>query len=525
MDQPVTNTPELSVSELAGALKRTIEDAFGQVRLRGEISGYRGPHSSGHVYFSLKDHNAKIDAVIWKGVFSRIKFKPEDGLEVVAVGRITTFPGKSSYQIIIEQMEPAGIGALMALLEERRRKLQAEGIFDSARKRPLPYLPQVVGIVTSPTGAVIRDMIHRLSDRFPLTVLVWPVRVQGEGSAVEVAAGIRGFNAIREDDELPRPDVIVVARGGGSLEDLWSFNEEIVIRAAAESQIPLVSAIGHETDWTLLDLVADVRAPTPTAAAEMVVPVRADLLAGVMDRAARLVGSLSRLQDRRRRDLATLVRAMGTSERLLEMPAQRLDRAGLRLETALRSQRDRRAVTLAHLARRLAAQTPEARLARFRERMAGFGERLRGFGQRQGPEKAERLKQWAQRLTQAMLTTRQRELRELVRRRDGAANLGQRLARAVAVNRDKQTVRYEAAGKMLASLGYSSVLARGYAVIRREDRLVSRREGLEAGQAVTIEFADGRIDAVTGSSATTPPSLPKPARKPGTAGGGQGSLF
>ncbi|HRE21398.1 MAG TPA: exodeoxyribonuclease VII large subunit, partial [Rhabdaerophilum sp.] len=222
MNDQVSNTPELSVSELAGALKRTIEDAFGQVRLRGEISGYRGPHSSGHVYFSLKDQNAKIDAVIWKGVFSRVKFRPEDGLEVIATGRITTFPGKSSYQIIIEHMEPAGVGALMALLEERRRKLQVEGLFDSARKRPLPYLPRVIGIVTSPTGAVIRDIIHRLTDRFPREVLVWPVRVQGEGSAEEVAAAIRGFNAISEnDDNLPRPDILIVARGGGSLEDLW----------------------------------------------------------------------------------------------------------------------------------------------------------------------------------------------------------------------------------------------------------------------------------------------------------------
>ncbi|KAF0226445.1 MAG: exodeoxyribonuclease VII large, partial [Beijerinckiaceae bacterium] len=349
MNEPVSNTPELSVSDLAGALKRTIEDAFGQVRLRGEISGYRGPHSSGHVYFSLKDQNAKIDAVIWKGVFSRIKFRPEDGLEVIATGRITTFPGKSSYQIIVEQMEPAGVGALMALLEERRRKLQAEGVFDSARKRKLPYLPVVIGIVTSPTGAVIRDMIHRISDRFPREVLVWPVRVQGEGSAVEVAAAIRGFNALPiapksgsrfsggGDGPISRPDVIVVARGGGSLEDLWSFNEEIVVRAAAESDIPLVSAIGHETDWTLLDLVADVRAPTPTAAAEMIVPVRADLVADTRAHAARLAGAMARLQERHRRDLANLSRALPSPERALEVPRQKLDRAVIRQEAAMRA--------------------------------------------------------------------------------------------------------------------------------------------------------------------------------------------
>ncbi len=521
MDQPVTNTPELSVSELAGALKRTIEDAFGQVRLRGEISGYRGPHSSGHVYFSLKDQNAKIDAVIWKGVFSRIKFRPEDGLEVVAIGRITTFPGKSSHQIIIEQMEPAGVGALMALLEERRRKLQGEGLFDAARKRPLPFLPQVIGIVTSPTGAVIRDMIHRLSDRFPCTVLVWPVRVQGEGSAAEVAAGIRGFNAIGEEDELPRPDVLVVARGGGSLEDLWSFNEEVVVRAAAESTIPLVSAIGHETDWTLLDLVADIRAPTPTAAAEMVVPVRADLLADLRDRAARLAGSMARGQDRRRRDLANLARAMGSAERLLENPAQRLDRAILRLDNALRSARDRRNVVLANLARRLGAQKPEARLARFRERIAGLGERLRGIGQRQPAERRQRLAQLGQRLRQAMLTTRQREERELARRKESLASLARRLPHALEVQRLARKSAFLAQAKLLESLGYKRVLARGYAVIRQEERILSRREGLEAGQAVSIEFADGRIDAVTGGGG---PVLPRPQKK-ASPGGGQGTLF
>ncbi|MCZ8376005.1 MAG: exodeoxyribonuclease VII large subunit [Beijerinckiaceae bacterium] len=521
MDQPVTNTPELSVSELAGALKRTIEDAFGQVRLRGEISGYRGPHSSGHVYFSLKDQNAKIDAVIWKGVFSRIKFRPEDGLEVVAIGRITTFPGKSSYQIIIEQMEPAGVGALMALLEERRRKLQGEGLFDATRKRALPYLPQVIGIVTSPTGAVIRDMIHRLSDRFPCTVLVWPVRVQGEGSAAEVAAGIRGFNAIGEEDDLPRPDVLVVARGGGSLEDLWSFNEEIVVRAAAESTIPLVSAIGHETDWTLLDLVADIRAPTPTAAAEMVVPVRVDLLADLRDRAARLAGSMARGQDRRRRDLANLARAMGSAERLLESPAQRLDRAILRLDNALRAARDRRSVLLANLARRLGAQKPEARLARFRERVAGLGERLRGIGQRQPAERLQRLEQLGKRLEQAMRTTHQRETREIARRKESLASLARRLPHAMEVRGKVRKAALEAQAKLLESLAYKNVLARGYAVIRQEDRILSRREGLETGQAISIEFADGRIDAVTGGSAA---SGPRPARKP-ASGGGQGSLF
>ena len=250
-DLPKTNALELSVSELSAALKRTVEDRFGFVRVRGEISNYRGPHSSGHAYFSLKDQSARIDAVIWKGVFAKLKVKPQEGLEVIATGKVTTYPGKSTYQIIVDALEPAGIGALMALVEERRRKLAAEGLFDEARKRPLPFLPLCIGVVTSPTGAVIRDILHRISERFPRHVVVWPVRVQGETAAAEIAAAIDGFNALPEHGPLPRPDVIIVARGGGSLEDLWSFNEEIVVRAAARSHVPLIAAVGSRNGLDL----------------------------------------------------------------------------------------------------------------------------------------------------------------------------------------------------------------------------------------------------------------------------------
>src|SRR5579884_1188657 len=275
MNEQRINIPEWTVSELSAALRRTVEDTFGHVRVRGEISGYRGPHSSGHAYFALKDEGARIDAVIWKTAFGRMRIRPEEGLEVIATGRLTTYPGRSSYQMVIESLEPAGLGALMALLEQRKRRLAAEGLFDEARKQRLPYLPSVIGVVTSPTGAVIRDILHRLAERFPRHVVVWPVRVQGDGAAEEIAAAIEGFNALPErvTGRLPRrPDLIIVARGGGSLEDLWSFNEEIVVRAAAASLIPLISAIGHETDVTLIDFAADRRAPTPTAAAEMAVP-------------------------------------------------------------------------------------------------------------------------------------------------------------------------------------------------------------------------------------------------------------
>src|SRR5205809_330767 len=256
MNESQANVAEFTVSELSAALKRTVEDNFGYVRVRGEISGYKGPHGSGHVYFALKDQTAKIDGVIWKGVFGRMRIKPEEGLEVIVSGRLTTYPNRSSYQIIVETLEPAGVGALMALLEERKRKLAAEGLFDEARKQLLPYLPEVIGVITSPTGAVIRDILHRLADRFPRRVVVWPVKVQGDGSAEEVAAAIVGFNALPHR-AIPRPDLLIVARGGGSIEDLWSFNEEIVVRAAADSMIPLISAVGHETDVTLIDFVAD----------------------------------------------------------------------------------------------------------------------------------------------------------------------------------------------------------------------------------------------------------------------------
>src|SRR5450631_99390 len=307
MDEPRINIPEWTVSELSAALKRTVEDAYGQVRVRGEISGYRGPHSSGHAYFALKDETARIDAVVWKGVFGRMRIKPEEGLEVVATGRLTTYPGRSTYQIVIETLEPAGLGALMALLEQRKQKFAAEGLFDEARKQLLPYLPAVIGVVTSPTGAVIRDILHRLSDRFPRHVLVWPVRVQGDGAAEEIAAAIRGFNDLDQGainhGAIPRPDLLIVARGGGTIEDLWAFNEEIVVRAAADSLIPLISAVGHETDVTLIDFVSDRRAPTPTAAAEIAVPVRSELIGRVDSLARRTLSSWARGHDHRRTEL------------------------------------------------------------------------------------------------------------------------------------------------------------------------------------------------------------------------------
>src|SRR5712672_645634 len=308
------NLPEYTVSELSQALKRSVEENFSHVRVRGEISGYKR-HSSGHCYFALKDAEAVLDAVCWRQTAIRLPIRPEDGMEVVCTGRLTTYPGRSKYQLVVDSIALAGIGALLRILEERRQSLAAEGLFAAERKKKLPFLPEVIGIVTSPTGAVIRDILHRLADRFPRRVLVWPVAVQGEGAAAQVAAAIEGFNRLPadgpRDNSLRRPDLIIVARGGGSLEDLMPFNEEIVVRAAAASAIPLISAVGHETDTTLIDFASDRRAPTPTAAAEMAVPVRVDLIAEVLDFGKRTISSLNRALREASTELAGLARGLG----------------------------------------------------------------------------------------------------------------------------------------------------------------------------------------------------------------------
>src|SRR5229473_3556102 len=363
-EAPRINLVEFTVSELAAALKRTVEDAYAYVRVRGEISGFRGQHASGHCYFALKDEGAKIEAVIWKSAFARMRIKPEEGLEVIATGRLTTYPGRSTYQIVIEALEPAGLGALMALLEQRKQKLAAEGLFDEARKQLIPFLPNRIGVVTSASGAVIRDILHRLGERFPRPVLVWPVRVQGEGSAAEIAAAIHGFNALPQSGPLSRPDLLIVARGGGSLEDLWSFNEEIVVRAAAASMIPLISAVGHETDVTLIDFSADRRAPTPTAAAEMAVPVRAELFVEVSTLARRVMVCWQRGQEGRRNEFRAAARALPAASDLLAIPRQRLDGAASSLPRALKAN------THAHF-RRFAATSARLTLRVLRGQVAG----------------------------------------------------------------------------------------------------------------------------------------------------------
>ena len=363
---PGDNSQPLTVSELSGALKRAIETSFDRVRVRGEISGFKR-HSSGHCYFTLKDDSACIDAVIWRGQAAQLAFKPEDGAEVIATGKLTTYPGRSKYQIVIDRLEIAGEGALMALLERRRQQLAAEGLFDAARKRKLPFLPKVIGVVTSPTGAVIRDILHRLEDRCPTHVILWPVPVQGEGAAARIAAAIRGFAAL-----APRPDLLIVARGGGSIEDLWAFNEEEVIRAAAESPIPLISAVGHETDTTLIDHAADLRAPTPTAAAELAVPVRAELAGQIEQLSRRAQNCLTRQADRARERLELTAGRWPEPQALFAPLAQRLDDIGERLPRALAARAGHARADLNAIAPRLRPELLRDRIERSSERLASL---------------------------------------------------------------------------------------------------------------------------------------------------------
>jgi exodeoxyribonuclease VII large subunit len=528
--QQISNMAEYTVTEISGSIKKTVESAFTHVRVRGEISGFRGQHSSGHAYFSIKDERARMDAVVWKGVFNRLKFKPEEGMEMIATGKITTFPGSSKYQIVIEQLEPAGAGALMALLEERKKKLAAEGLFDANRKQLLPYLPKTIGVVTSPTGAVIRDILHRISDRFPVHVIVWPVRVQGETSGDEVAAAIRGFNALDDTSAIQKPDLIIVARGGGSLEDLWGFNDEAVARAADASDIPLISAVGHETDWTLLDLVADERAPTPTGAAEMSVPVKADLEASLSNLSARLRSASSRNVDQKRQNFIALSRGLPSLDNLLALPRRRIDEATSNLSKAihLNTLNKRRGFDLA--VNRL---TPIALLASLRDRTARvqqIGQVLHSSFDRIRDRKItslERLDRTLQPVPQQILS----------RIRSNQTQIDQYSARydnAVSSLLKRLTQQLYAQDRMMQSLAYTNVLKRGFALVRDEDgKPITLAEKVGDGQALSIQFSDGYLNANAAGekseeTPTKPTSIIKPAKKPTklkAPSKDQGSLF
>ena len=514
--EALINAPEFTVSELSSALRRTVEDAYGHVRVRGEISGFRGPHSSGHCYFALKDDNAKIEAVIWKFAHARMRFKPQEGLEVIATGKLTTYPGSSKYQIVIEALEPAGIGALMALMEERKKKLAAEGLFDEARKQLLPWLPEVIGVVTSPTGAVIRDILHRLADRFPRRVLVWPVKVQGDGSAEQIAGAIRGFNALPQAGSIPRPDLLIVARGGGSLEDLWSFNEEIVVRAAADSLIPLISAVGHETDITLIDFAADKRAPTPTAAAEMAVPVRSELFVEVAALARRTFVCWQRGQEGRRNELRATARALPGLSELLAIPRQRMDAAAAALPRGLSANTHAHFRRFAAAGARLTLRVLRGQVAQANQRLTVSGERLSHSLKSLLRQRRDRHAGLATRLKTSKLSNALAQRQIIARDRERTLRLAERARRALATAMQRLDARVAHSGQLLGALSYRGVLARGFALVRdQQGHAVRAAASVGPGAPLSIEFADGRVAAT--ADADRPAAMPAPAGPPQTA--------
>lgn len=435
------NAPEFSVSELSSVLKRMIEGEFSNVRIRGEVGRVSRP-ASGHLYFDLKDDKSVIASVTWRGQASKLATQPEEGLEVVATGKITTFAGQSRYQMIVSEMSVAGIGALMAQLEKRKKKLEAEGLFDKNIKKEIPYLPEIIGVVTSPSGAVIRDILHRLSDRFPRKVLLWPVSVQGESCAPDVTAAINGFNKLTPGGAMPRPELIIVARGGGSIEDLWGFNEESVVRAAFESEIPLISAVGHETDTTLIDLASDLRAPTPTAAAEYAVPVRADLMGWLSSMEERRVRSLTSNLEIKRQRLKDLSRGLPTPADLVAMAAQRLDAVSDRLPRALSAVSNNKRTLLLQ---------------------ASAG--LRG------------------RLLQNKLIDRTKEMNRFVKSIEANIRL--------IIQRNQSSL--DGLERIRQTLGYEATLRRGYTVVRNKDgKLITRLKEADVNKELEIEFYDGK---------------------------------
>jgi len=479
------NAPPYSVSELAFALKRTLENAYGFVRLRGEISKVTR-HASGHIYLSLKDDKACIDGVIWKGGVRGLKAQPEQGLEVIVTGKITTYPARSSYQLVIESLEPAGVGALLAQLERLKARLAAEGLFDAARKRALPTHPTVIGVITSPTGAVIRDILHRIRDRWPVHVLVWPVVVQGDAAAAQVSAAVRGFNALAADGAVPRPDLLIVARGGGSIEDLWPFNDEALARTVAQSRLPVISAVGHETDTTLIDFVSDRRAPTPTAAAEMATPVLSDLKAVVLDHERRLTRAAAHALEARRTRLSAAARGLPRPLEILALASQRYDLAAGRLAAGL----ERNASAHERDLTRISARLNPALL------------------QRPGRLKTERLVDLSRRLEAAIVRAQ-----SAAERRAGLPALSARLASAMARRFERAEDRLIAVEKLRQSLDPNRPLQQGFARVHHADgRLARRGADLTPGEGIQLVFVDQAVAATVDGAPRRPIESPKRGR-------------
>jgi exodeoxyribonuclease VII large subunit len=508
--RPGQNLPEYTVSEVSGAVKKTLEDQFGRIRVRGEV-GRVFTARSGHLYYDVKDDRNVLACTTWKGQVPQLSVVPEEGLEVVVTGRMTSFGGQSKYNLNADEVTVAGEGALMAMLEKRKKALAAEGLFDPARKKELPYLPDIIGVITSPSGAVIRDILHRLRDRFPRKVLIWPVAVQGANCAPEVARAITGFNALTPGGALPRPDLLIVARGGGSIEDLWGFNEEIVARAAAASDLPLISAVGHETDTTLIDYVSDQRAPTPTAAAEIAVPVRLELLGWVGDAQARMSRAmLQRLQtrDQRLRDLA---RALPRQDGLLSGPMQRLDLMADRLPRALTRSVDLRRGQLIEAAASLRPSLLGRALAEQRRRLSQSADRLSPCLTRVVDTKREALARRADRLSVKPIA------RDLTAKRERFDTLTRRLSSAGQAQVKDWRTQIDALDRLRETLGYKETLKRGYAVVRGDGAVVTTQAAAQKATALEIEFADGRMTVGAAGSKPTPKARRKPPE--------QGSLF
>ena len=480
------NEPEFSVSEISNAIKRLIEEEFSYVRIRGEIGRVSLPRS-GHVYLDLKDEKSVIAGVIWKGVADKLMTKPEEGMEVIAKGRVTTFGGQSKYQIIIDDLRPAGVGALMAMLEKRKKQFQAEGIFNQEHKKPLPFLPEIIGVITSPSGAVIKDILHRLSDRFPRKVTLWPVAVQGDNCAREVSRAIDGFNSLTVQNPLIAPDLIIVARGGGSIEDLWGFNEELVVRSAFKSTIPLISAIGHETDTTLLDYVADVRAPTPSAAAEMAVPVRHELLALIDANEARLSRALSQVLLNRSQRLLDISRSLPRVFGLLEGPTQRLDSISTRLPISLTSSVKLKKSRLFELSTGI---KPTSLIMRLENSQSKF--------ELQAKQLKTLLGYYIDLRTQTLgaLFSRIESLslkREILHEQKNLKDLSLRIRKAYEMSLTNLETKLQAIDRLRETLGYRETLNRGYAVIRSGDNVITEKAKALYETNLSIEFWDGEL--------------------------------
>ncbi|MFC3615226.1 exodeoxyribonuclease VII large subunit [Lutimaribacter marinistellae] len=483
---PGQNMPEYTVSELSGEVKRTLEGSFGRIRVRGEV-GRVFKARSGHLYYDVKDDRNVLACTTWKGQIAGLSVIPEEGLEVVVTGRLTAFGAQSKYNMNVDEVAVAGQGALMALLEKRKKTLESEGLFAPERKRPLPYLPQIIGVITSPSGAVIRDILHRLRERFPRKVLIWPVAVQGSACAGEVAHAIEGFNRLTPGGALPRPDLLIVARGGGSIEDLWGFNEEIVARAAAASEIPLISAVGHETDTTLIDYVSDRRAPTPTAAAELAVPVRMELLARTDQLGARLTRATGEVAARRAQRLRDLSRLLPRPETLLENPRQRLDNAAFRLPGALTGLVRQRQYALSQSSAALRPSLLRSRLEERRRTLATTGSRLVPSLDRSTRDKRRALAESIRRLSA------ERIARDIARKRQELDRCALRLRPLYTAHLDRLSKQLEATDRLRETLSYKATLARGYAVVRAGEQVVTTRAEAEKHAALEIEFADGKL--------------------------------